>query len=36
MERIGGRLSEGSDMFELVGDARYVSAGGWPCGGGYA
>ena len=34
MVRIGGRLSDGSDTFEPVGDARYDES--FPVGGGYA
>lgn len=37
MARMGGRLSEGSDMLDAVGEARYISAVAWgPWGGGYA
>lgn len=35
MVRIGGRLSDGSDTFEPVGDARYDESF-CPVGGGYA
>ena len=36
MARMGGRLMDGSDTFDPVGEARYGSVP-WPCvGGGYA